>query len=110
VNPTTKTKLPVKKDFIPAVFISPITTRMPDGSLNVRAGKPVVLGGEDEINTAEAARILRCSVSWVGALCDRGTLLEGQDWRRIGVRGNYKIKRASVIALAGMRLEQEKAS
>jgi len=85
--------------FEPIFYTPTITTRQPDGSLVIKAGKPVVLGGEDEITTAEAARILGCGVSWVGSLCDRGTLIEGVDWRRIGVRGNYKIKRASVIAL-----------
>lgn len=93
--------------FEPIIHIPAITTRMPDGSLNVRAGKPVVLGGEDEIGTAEAARILGCSQSWVEALCDRGKLLPNVDWRRIGERGNYRIKRASVIALAGYNVENQ---
>ena len=54
----------------------------------------------------EAARILGCEVDWVGKLCDRGTFVEGADWRRIGVRGNYKIKRASVLRLAGHQIEE----
>jgi hypothetical protein len=95
--------------FTATFYIPPIVTRGPDGSVTVRAGKPVLLGGEDEINTAEAARIIGCSVSWIGALCDRGTLLEGRDWRRISVRGNYKIKRASILKLAGVR-QQESAA
>lgn len=93
---------PALPGFEPVIYIPPITTRLADGSLTIRAGKPVVLNGEDEINTAEAARILGCGVNWVGALCDQGKLQEGADWRRIGVRGNYKIKRASVFALAGL--------
>lgn len=94
--------------FEPIVHIPAITTRLPDGSLNVRAGKPVLLGGEDEVGTAEAARILGCEPDWVGRLCDQGKLLEGRDWRRIGERGNYRIKRAAVIALAGYSMEQPK--
>jgi len=87
--------------FDAVVYTPTIKVRQPDGSLLVRAGTPVVLGGDDEINSAEAARILGCEVDWVGKLCDRGTLVENTDWRRIGVRGNYKIKRASVLGLSG---------
>jgi len=91
--------------FDPVVFIPSIRVRLPDGSLTVKAGQPLILNGEDEINSAEAARILGCEVDWVGKLCDRGTLIENADWRRIGVRGNYKIKRASVLKMAGYNLE-----
>lgn len=92
--------------FEPIVHIPVVRIPQPDGSLLIRPGKPVVLGGEDEIGTAEAAKILGCEPDWVGRLCERGTLLEGRDWRRIGERGNYKIKRASVIALAHPQAEQ----
>jgi len=91
---------PVLPGFEPVVYVPAVTTRQPDGSLIVRAGKPVVLGGEDEIGTAEAGRIMGCTGDWVAELCDRGVLKEGDDWRRIGGRGNYRIKRASIIALA----------
>lgn len=94
--------------FDPVVYTPTITTRQPDGSMIVRAGKPVILNGEDEITTAEAARILGCQVNWVGALCDRGTFIEGRDWRRIGPRGNYKLRRSSVIKHAGYQMEESK--
>ena len=88
----------------PVVHVPAIRVRLPDGSVTIRAGQPVVLNGADEISSAEAARILGCEVDWVGKLADRGTLVEGKDWRRIGTRGNYKIKRASVLRLAGFDL------
>ena len=108
-----KKAAPVKVDFTPVFYTPTITTRLPDGSVVARAGKTVALVGEDEINTAEAADILGCKVSWVGSLCDRGVLREGKDWRRIAAAGrrrggNYKIKRASVIKLACLRIEEEK--
>ena len=86
------------------VYIPPIVCRQPGGGVLITAGRPVILNGEDEISTAEAARILGCGVSWVGSLCDRGTLVEGKDWHRISKRGNYKIKRAAVLALRGLNL------
>ena len=92
----------------PVVFVPSVKVRLPDGSVIVRAGQPVILNGADEISSAEAARILGCEVDWVGKLCDRGTFVAGDDWRRIGVRGNYKIKRASVLKLAGYNLELAK--
>jgi hypothetical protein len=85
----------------PTFFIPPIATRLPDGSLSVRAGKPILLNGEDEITTAEAAKILGCGTTWVARICDEGKLREGLDWRRIGTRGNYRIKRQSVMRLRG---------
>lgn len=99
---------PALPGFEPIVHVPAVATRMPDGSLVIRAGKPVLLGGEDEISTSEAARILGCAPDWVGRLCDQGKFIEGRDWRRIGERGNYKIKRASVIALAGYNIEETK--
>jgi hypothetical protein len=85
----------------PVVYIPPTITRQPDGSITVRAGKPIILNGEDEIGTAEAAKILGCGITWVSRICDEGKLREGIDWRRIGDRGNYRIKRASVMKLRG---------
>jgi hypothetical protein len=79
------------------VFFPPIKIHQPDGSVLVKPGRAIVLAGADEINTAEAARILGVSISYVGALCDHGVFLEGQDWRRLGARGNYRLKRASVL-------------
>lgn len=98
---------PSVKPFDPVAFTPTIKTRQPDGSITVRAGVPVILNGADEIGTAEAARILGCEIDWIGKLCDRGTFIEGEDWRRIGTRGNYKLKRAAVIKHAGLKLEEQ---
>ena len=86
--------------FDPVVYTPSIRTRQPDGSILVRAGVPGVLNGEDEVGTAEAARIIGCSRDYVGRLCDLGTFVEGVDQRRIGCRGNYRIKRAAVLKFA----------
>ncbi len=81
------------------VAFPPVKILNPDGSITFKPGKPVVLQGGDEISTAEAARILDCTPDWVSRLCDRGELHEGRDWRRTGKRGNYRIKRSSVLKL-----------
>lgn len=86
--------------FDPVVYTPTIKARQPDGSIIVRPGVPVVLNGEDEISTQEAARLMGCSRDHVGRLCDLGTFVEGVDHRRIGCRGNYRIKRASVLKFA----------
>lgn len=102
--------------FEPTVFIPSIKTNNPDGSITVRAGKPVILNGDDEIGTAEAARIIGVSQRQVTKYCDEGVLVEGQDWRRpgraleerpetearktVGV-GNYRIKRAAALRIRG---------
>lgn len=85
--------------FDPIVFTPTIKVRQPNGDMLLKPGKPIVLNGEDEISTNEAASILGCSSHWVGQMCDQGRLEEGKDWRRIGTRGNYRIKRASILAL-----------
>lgn len=90
---------PALPGFEPLVHYPVVKVPQPDGSVLIRAGKPVVLQGEDEISTSEAARILGCQPDWVSRMCDRGDLIEGRDWRRIGTRGNYRIKRSSVIRL-----------
>jgi len=95
--------------FEPVFWIPPIVTRQPDGSVTVRAGKPVLLGGEDEISTAEAGRILGCTGDWCAELCDRGVFVEAKDWRRLGKRGNYRLKRASVIAYGGLQPKESAA-
>lgn len=93
------TRRTVSPGFDPVFFTPTIIARQPDGSVVARAGKPVLLNGEDYIGTAEASRMLGCSPDWVGRLCDSGKLLEGEDWRRIGQRGNYQIKRTSILRL-----------
>ena len=92
----------------PVVYTPTIKTRQPDGSILLRAGVPVVLNGDDEIDTHEAARIMGCSRDYVGRMCDEGIFHESVDWRRIGTRGNYKLKRASVLKHAGYQIEEEK--
>lgn len=84
---------------MPVVYVPAITVRQPDGSVVVRAGKPEVLRGDDEITTRQAAGILDCSIDWVARMCDQGRLIEGRDWKRVGKRGNYRIKRASIMNL-----------
>ena len=85
------------------VFYPAIKIPQPNGDLLIRAGKPVVLSSEDEITTTEAADILGCTLDWVGRMCDRGTLIEGEDWRRIGERGSYRIKRSSILKLRDIK-------
>lgn len=68
---------------------------------------------DEEIGTAEAARLAGLSQRRIIAWCDEGRLVEGVDWRRPaasshnkasnGLRGgNYKIKKSSVLRLAGI--------
>lgn len=98
------------------VFIPPVRVQNPDGSVTVKAGKPVILDGADEIGTAEAARIIGVSQRQVIKYCDEGILVEGADWRRPGrpmeVRpetearkttgvGNYRIKREAALRIRG---------
>lgn len=87
--------------FLPSVFVPPIVTRQPDGSVLVRAGKPVILSGADEIGTLEAAEICGLSQNRILALIDEGKLREGYDWRRNGKTGVYFLKRESILRFAG---------
>ena len=84
----------------PQVFVPPIITRQPDGSITVRAGQPVLLAGGDEIKTEEAARLTGLSARRIQALADEGALVEGLDWRRNGRRGYYYFARASILRYA----------
>jgi hypothetical protein len=102
--------------FEPIVYIPPVKVTNPDGSITVRAGKPVLLNGDDEIGTAEAARIIGISQRQLLKYCDEGILVEGEDWRRPGRAleerpetaarktrglGNYRIKRAAAMRIRG---------
>lgn len=82
------------------VVFPPVRVWQPDGSVLIKPGKAVVLNGADEITTAEAGKILGCSADWISRRCDRVDLIEGRDWRRVGTRGNYRIKRASILKLS----------
>lgn len=105
--------------FEPIVYVPAITARQPDGSLIIRPGKPIVLNGEDEIGTGEAAKIIGVSQRTVIHYCDNGVLQEGIDWRRPGRElaarpedvggktsgvGNYKIKRAAALRIGGHQI------
>lgn len=81
------------------VAFPPVKVWQPDGSLLLRPGRAVVLDDADKISTREAAKILGCEAEWVARLCDRGELIQGRDWTRTGRRGNYKIKRSSILKL-----------
>ncbi len=57
---------------------------------------------EDEVGTAEAARLIGCSIRYVQTMCDEGRLAEGWDWRKIpgsGIKRQYRIRRAAAMAL-----------
>jgi hypothetical protein len=77
---------------------------IPLGNLGVVVepdGKMTVL--EDEVGTAEAARILRCAQRTVQSMCDEGRFEEGSDWRKLPGRALggkiYRIKRTAVIRI-----------
>ena len=109
-GPSSAKAAPGAKVFDPQVYTPSVKTRLPDGSILVRAGVPVILNGEDEVGTAEAARIMGCSRDYVGRLCDEGIFVEGVDQRRIGKRGNYRIKRAAVLRHAPLLQEANEQS
>lgn len=92
----------------PTIITSWVKIPQPDGSFILKPGRPVV--ASEEIGTAEAARILGLSRDHVARICDEGKLLlEGVDWRKLPPKpgtirgGNYHIKRASIIRLAGLQ-------
>jgi len=65
----------------------------PDGTMEVM---------EPEIGTIEAARLLSCAPRTVQAMCDEGRLVEGNDWRKLrvrGGRGHYRIKVSSLLRI-----------
>ncbi len=91
--------------FKPEVFFPTIRIPQPDGSFNFKAGPPVILDHSDEIGTAEAARIIGRSQRRINSILEEGVeLVEGVDWRRVGARGNYLIKRAAALRLSGRTL------
>lgn len=69
-------------------------------------GEKLIL--EDEVGTAEAARIIGCAPRTVQAMCDEGVLLEGIEWRRIPGRRSregkvYRIKRSAALSFRSGR-------
>jgi hypothetical protein len=54
----------------PTVIVPTIRIAQPDGSILLKAGKPVVV--EESIGTAEAAAILGMTQRWVENECDLG--------------------------------------
>jgi len=85
-------------------FTPTVVVRQPDGSLLARAGSPELVPGGDFIGTMEAGKILRLSQRRVNAMCDEGIFEEGRDWVRPGgPRGNYHLRRASVLRMLGQR-------
>jgi hypothetical protein len=93
--------------FKPAVHIpTQIVPGTRPGEWRVIAGKPQILQADDEISTAEAARITGLSVRRIVQQCDEGFYIEGQDFRRPGgPRGKYFLKRASVVEKSGRTLK-----
>ena len=73
----------------------------PNGEILFRPCAPVAVDPDEEIGTAEAAKIIGVSVRRVQQMCDEGPLVEGRDWRRPIGNGFYKIKRASAIRASG---------
>ena len=63
-------------------------------------GTKIVL--EEEVGTADAARILGCSVRKIQEMCDEGVLREGADWRKLPGKGGqngtfYRIRRQAAV-------------
>ena len=58
--------------FAPTILIPAIVVPNGDGSFNVRAGKPQVVG--EEISTAEFAKRTGYSHSWIMQLCQSGEI------------------------------------
>jgi hypothetical protein len=80
---------------VPTVIVPAIRIPQPDGSILFKAGKPVVV--EEQIGTAEAARLLGMSQRWVITECILGRFKTA--YQPSGrVHGNWKIARTEVLA------------
>lgn len=66
------------------VHVPIVKVPQPDGSVLVKAGKPQIL--ENEIGTAEFARMTGMSQSYVELLCNEGKL----QWRRMTPKAKSK--------------------
>ena len=66
---------------------------LPDGKVEILP---------DYLSAQEAAVLLECSVRCVQAMCERGVLVEGTEWRKLwatGGRGRLRISREGVLRL-----------
>ena len=87
--------------FEPIIYTPTVIARQPDGSIIARAGKPILLNGDDEIGTIEAAKIIGCDQNSIYRYIDDGLLVQGTDWRQIADGRKYYIKRAAILRLSG---------
>lgn len=71
---TSNDPTPALPGFEPVIHIPVIKVAQPDGSILIRAGKPEVLKGEDEITTAEFARATGLSHRHVLTLIEQGQI------------------------------------
>ncbi len=78
---------------VPEFFVPAVQTRQPDGSVIVRAGKPVAMG--DDISTAEAAQILGLSQRCIEQQCTEGMFRTAHK-PGAKVRSRWRISRAEV--------------
>jgi len=87
---------PTQEEFtfsVPAFFVPAVQTRQPDGSVIVRAGKPVAMG--ENISTAEAAQILGLSQRCIEQQCTEGMFLTAHK-PGAKVKSRWMISRAEV--------------
>ena len=79
----------------PTVVIPTVRVPQPDGSILMRAGKPVVI--EDEIGTTEAARLLGLSQRTIELQCEDGSFKSA--FKPGGKPGSkWRLSRAEVMA------------
>ncbi len=89
-------------EFKPTVRFEPVIVPLGNGSFEVKAGKPIIEQGTDEITVKEAAGITGLSLRRIQSQCDEGFYREGVDWRQPGgPKGKLFLKRASVLAKSG---------
>lgn len=87
---SSKTRMAVPQVYVPAVKVVQL-----DGSILVKAGKPVVV--EELIGTGEAARILGISQRWVETQCSEGRFTTAH---KPGQQPNsrWRLARSEVVA------------
>jgi len=106
--PSKRAPDPAQLTFAPVVYTPTVTARQPDGSLVIRAGRPVVLDGDDEIGSIEAAKIIGCDQNSIYRYLDEGLLVQGRDWRQIAEGRRYYIRRAAILRLSGRMDKDER--
>ena len=87
-----------KSGHSPHVVIPSIRVPNPDGSITIKAGRPVVVG--DVVGCAEAARLLGVSRRWVAVQCDLGRFLSAYKPSGDGA-GHWKLSRSEVLSRLG---------